>query len=176
MEHWKPIPSFEGLYEISEFGTIKSLARKETTKAGWSRIKNEKTLKPYKCKDDRLYVDLCVNYKKTRSSVHRLVLLAFVGPCPEGMEACHNDGNHRNNHYSNLRWDTHKNNLDDKYKHGTHICGENHKLSKLKEDDVRKIRDMATKKVSVTKIAETFNVSRRLIRKILTGLAWTHVS
>lgn len=176
MTHWKPIPSFEGLYEISEYGAIKSLGRVETTKAGWSRVKNEKFIKPYVGKDDRLYIDLSNNYKRLRTSVHRMVLTSFVGPCPEDMEACHNDGNHRNNHYTNLRWDTHQNNLHDKYVHGTHICGENHKLSKLKKEDILAIRELSKQKLSQKKIAEKFNVSRGLIGKILSGKGWAHVN
>lgn len=50
--------------------------------------------------------------------VHRLVLEAFVGPCPSGCEGCHYDGNPANNIVSNLRWDTTKNNCLDKRRHG----------------------------------------------------------
>ena len=56
----------------------------------------------------------CGNRKRVSRYVHRLVLLAFVGPCPEGKEACHNDGNQRNNRLDNLRWDTPKANAADR--------------------------------------------------------------
>ena len=52
--------------------------------------------------------------------VHKLVLMTFGGPQPEGMEACHNDGDTSNNRSDNLRWDTHQNNMRDKIEHGTH--------------------------------------------------------
>lgn len=52
--------------------------------------------------------------------VHRLVLEAFVGPCPEGMEGCHGDGDPTNNSLGNLRWDTATSNQLDKVRHGTH--------------------------------------------------------
>jgi len=58
-------------------------------------------------------VELYDKGKLTRYKLHRLVLLTFVGPCPEGMEACHNDGLKTNNRLSNLRWDTHRNNIQD---------------------------------------------------------------
>lgn len=50
---------------------------------------------------------------------HRLVLEAFVGPCPEGMQACHNDGDRMNTRVGNLRWDTPKANSADRWRHGT---------------------------------------------------------
>jgi hypothetical protein len=56
----------------------------------------------------------------TSARVHRLVLEAFVGPCPEGMVGCHNDGDPLNNRLDNLRWDTPSNNERDKWVHGTH--------------------------------------------------------
>jgi hypothetical protein len=51
--------------------------------------------------------------------VHRLVLQAFIGPCPEGYEACHEDGDPFNNRLSNLRWDTHVENIKDSIRHKT---------------------------------------------------------
>lgn len=53
--------------------------------------------------------------------ISRLILDAWVGPCPEGMECCHNDGNAMNNVLSNLRWDTHWNNVQDQISQGTHV-------------------------------------------------------
>jgi hypothetical protein len=55
----------------------------------------------------------CVRY------VHRLVIESFFGPCPPGREACHNNGDHTDNRLSNLRWDTHANNVLDQFRHGT---------------------------------------------------------
>lgn len=51
--------------------------------------------------------------------VHILVLTAFYGPCPEGMEGCHHDGDPLNNRLGNLRWDTHVGNVSDSIRHGT---------------------------------------------------------
>lgn len=174
MEHWKPIPFYENLYEVSSFGRIKSLARKETTSAGWSRIKKEKYLAPTIDRYGRAYISLCKNYLKERWYIHRLVLTAFVGPCPDGFEACHNDGSPLNNKLENLRWDTHLSNLADKKKHGTQINGERHKLAKLTKDKVLKIRSLQGK-ISHQKLSEIFNVSRRLIGGIMSRTKWKHV-
>ena len=96
--------------------------------------------------DGRLAITLHrAGYVKT-FTVHRLILLAFVGPCPEGMEACHNDGNASNNNLANLRWDTHINNEKDKVLHGTNVGsrgnnkGELQGSAKLTDENVLEIR------------------------------------
>lgn len=71
---------------------------------------------------------------------HRLVLEAFVGPCPEGMECCHWDGVRDNNRLNNLRWDTRKNNAKDRDRHGTKKWGTKHSSSVLTEEQVRELR------------------------------------
>lgn len=72
--------------------------------------------------------------------VHRLVLGAFVGPCPEGLECCHNDGDRRNNSIGNLRWDTRESNIRDRTKHGRLPGGELHPTAKLSDAEVLAIR------------------------------------
>lgn len=72
--------------------------------------------------------------------IHRLVLCVFKGPCPDGMEGCHNDGNPANNDISNLRWDTRQANCADAIKHGTFPRGSRKKSAKLNEADVEEIR------------------------------------
>jgi hypothetical protein len=66
-----------------------------------------------------LRVTLCRPATKKAVLVHHLVLIAFVGPRPEGFDGCHNDGNPANNCLDNLRWDTPSGNMRDKRKHGT---------------------------------------------------------
>lgn len=72
--------------------------------------------------------------------LHTLVLTVFRGPCPTGMQACHNDGVKSNNALSNLRWDTCASNIADKRKHGTHRTGERHGRAKLTHSEVAEIR------------------------------------
>ena len=60
-----------------------------------------------------------VNGKQVALYSHRLVALAWIGPQPEGMEVCHNDGDSSNSHVDNLRWDTHRENMLDGVRHGT---------------------------------------------------------
>lgn len=102
-EVWKTIPGFPD-YQVSNTGFVKSL------KFGRNRI-----LKP--STHDRRYAGVALNSKK-RFRIHRLVMLAFVGPCPSGQEVCHKDGNPANNHLDNLRYGTHRENMYDAVLHG----------------------------------------------------------
>jgi hypothetical protein len=108
--------------------------------------------------------------------VHRLVLEAFVGPCPEGMECCHNDGNRQNNSLSNLRWDTRQANQNDRKNHGTHLKGTDVHLAKMNEEQVRTIRtEYATGTTSTNKLARKYNVSQAAIWNIIHRRTWKHV-
>lgn len=109
--------------------------------------------------------------------LHRLVLLTFVGPCPDGMEACHNDGNPANNSLGNLRWDTVKSNIHDAIKHGTFIRGERVASAILTKKEVLAIRlKYSPGKISMRTLGEKYGVSYATIRHIVAGRTWKHVS
>jgi hypothetical protein len=101
MEEWRPIPEFPG-YEVSNRGEVRSLSRVV------SRGEHEytvpcRTLTQFK--DSRGYLRVYPTNRHTSCRrVHRLVLSAFVGPCPEGMVPRWRDNDRTNNHLSNLRW------------------------------------------------------------------------
>lgn len=99
-EQWKPIPGYEGLYEISDMGRVLSVRRQQL-------------LKPSAGNDG--YLKLKLRGKNQR--VHRLVLLAFVGPCPEGMATRHLNGRRGDNRLANLEWADHATNIRDKRRH-----------------------------------------------------------
>lgn len=98
---------------------------------------------PGRCRDGYYKVTLCTGARgKTKNvKLHKLILLAFVGPCPPGMEACHDpDPNPANNHVENLRWDTRKGNMvDRKLAGGFNHVGVKNNRAKLTVDDVRQI-------------------------------------
>lgn len=119
-EQWREIPGWEGFYAISTLGRVKSLARSVPGRPGVLINKQERVLKQHPTVDGYVNVALTRNNKKQTHRVHRLVLLTFVGPAPEGTEACHNDGDKLNNTASNLRWDTRSANTHDKVRHGAH--------------------------------------------------------
>jgi len=105
--------------------------------------------------------------------VHVVILLAFRGPRPEGQWARHLDGDSRNNHIDNLKWDTKSSNMHDKIDHGTNNDGERNPFAKLKTEQVLKIRSMSN--IGIGKLAAMFNVTRGNIAFILTRKTWRHV-
>ena len=123
-EIWKPVVGYEGPYEVSDRGKVRSLDRTVIYKTGQTRhFKGQ----PLKLKPHHGYwrVELNRNGKCACFRVHRLVLAAFVGPLPEGKEVCHNNGNPGDNRLENLRYGTKSENQRDRIKHGTH-----HELNK----------------------------------------------
>jgi hypothetical protein len=114
-EHWVPIPSADG-YEASDLGRIRSVERVIRYADGRQRAYRGQVLRPG-AKDDRT---LHVKIQGRTRYVHQLVLEAFVGPRPSGMECCHGDGDPSNNRLVNLRWDTKSSNVLDRVRHGTH--------------------------------------------------------
>jgi hypothetical protein len=118
MERWKPVVGYEGIYEVSDFGNVRSLDRVMTYPGGRTYRWKGKVLSPGKT-GDRLTVALGNGTAKSHY-VHELVLTAFVGPCPPDEEGCHNNGNGTYNALTNLRWDTRSENTFDCVRHGTH--------------------------------------------------------
>lgn len=114
-EVWRPVVGAEGLYEVSNLGRVRGVDRVDGQGRHWpGRIRALGNTGKYKT------VPLYIEGRQTPKIVHRLVLESFVGPCPDGMEACHNDGNPHNNRLDNLRWDTHTENMYDVVRHGRH--------------------------------------------------------
>lgn len=117
---WRPVVGYEGIYDVSIDGRVRSRARRYETRPGVFANRSARMLQPQWTTDGYLIAFLSRDGSKRELRVHRLVLEAFVGPCPEGMEGCHNDGDKTNNHVSNLRWDTRSANTHDKVRHGAH--------------------------------------------------------
>jgi hypothetical protein len=134
MEIWKPIPGYGGHYEASSLGNIRVKDRVVEKFCGLHKkiVKQHykgRLLKLNKSdKYGHVSVRIGVDRKKITASVHRLVLFAFVGPAPEGMECCHNNGIAWDNRIENLRWDTHAANNADRKRHGNYKVGKDHHM------------------------------------------------
>jgi hypothetical protein len=170
-EAWKPIPGWEGFYEASSMGRIRSLKRPGKTQFG-IRQNGGKILKQIPHNNGYLVVNMTANGKRKQELVHKLVLEAFVGSRPDGMEACHNNGNRHDPRVENLRWDTRKANHADKLDHGTWQGGEASGTSKLTESAVIEIRQSDQ---SINEIAAKYGVSRGCIEKAKYRQTWRHL-
>ena len=115
------------------------------------------------------------NGKVKRLYVHRLVLEAFVGPCPPGMECCHNDGNPANNALSNLRWDTRGANIEDAVRHGTYLTGSRVHFAKLCEAAIPTIHRLRRMGLTYKQIGEQLGVSRGTVSLVVRGKTWRRV-
>lgn len=113
LESWKPVQGYEGQYEVSSAGNVRGVDRVLSDGRSWKG----QVLKQVINHNGHCRVMLQGKYKW----VHRLVLEAFVGPCPDGFDGCHNDGNPANNRVENLRWDSRRENAKDRVRHGNHF-------------------------------------------------------
>lgn len=119
-------------------------------------------------------VTLCDKGRQADALMHRLVLEAFVGPCPPGMECRHRNGVSWDNRLSNLRWGTKRQNECDRVRHGTVLKGERHGRAKLTESEVIQIRKLKGKEQRRT-VARRFRVSESTIGFIWDGVTWRHL-
>ena len=127
--------------------------------------------------EGRLIVNLNNENGGKTFTVSRLVLLSFIGPCPEGMECCHfPDPNPKNNQLKNLRWGTHNSNEGDKKVHGTSNDGERNGSAKLNERQVRWIRKLyRTGAYSMSQLAKRYNITLGTIHPLIAGKTWKNV-
>lgn len=166
METWKEIPGYPG-YEVSDHGRVRSY-KKHLGGVRWVIEKTpQRILKPSTGKGNE-YPSLAISDSSGASRrwrVHQLVLLAFIGPPPDGMETCHEDGDSANNHLSNLRYDTHVGNCADMPAHQAARA-----KSRLTESQVVYIRTSVYEKTATpADLMAEFGVSNITIVKIVRG-------
>jgi hypothetical protein len=172
---WRPVVGFEGLYKVSDTGLVNGLERIIPHARNVQRTIPQRRLKTDTTKGGHLRVTLHRDNTKRRRFVHHLVLEAFVGPCPPGLEACHENGDPTDNRVENLRWDTRANNHADSLRHGTKPIGSAHSNAKLTEATVAAMRAALALGASVSAVARAAGCSRVNVRRIRDGKGWTHV-
>ena len=170
---WKPVVGYEGLYEVSNHGRVRSLDRMVEGQPGVFYMKPGRVLKinPGHYPNVRLSKN---GVGQTRE-IHSLVAEAFLGPVPEGMEVCHGSADREDNRLSNLRYDTRAANSADRYRDGTHQLGSQNPSACLTEDQVHAIRKEIAAGVSNVAIARKFNVSPSNVSAIKRRKSWAHV-
>ena len=166
-----PIEGFPG-YRVGNDGTVWSCVRRGCRPIltnVWKKL-NPKNSKGYP------EVGLWKGCRRICRKVHRLVLEAFVGLRPPGMECRHfPDRDPFNNRLSNLQWGTHAENDKDQDVHGTRTKGSRQGLARLTEADIPRIRKMLADGMRQVDVAKTFKVSRHLIWHVAKGRTWQHI-
>ena len=173
IEEWRPIAGYEGLYEVSNLGRVQSLDRVLQDKNGLFKRFEGKILKSILKKNPYgtyAVVRLPKDGGHVNCYIAHLVLEAFKGARPTGMECCHCDGDSLNNTIDNLRWDTPRENTNDKYKHGTVLIGDKNHQTKLSDQQVVEIRSRYIRKskykTNSADLAKEYGVSRWTINQI----------
>lgn len=160
-EIWKDIPDYEGVYQVSNLGRIRSLDRYiKRGKSGF--FKEGQIQKLQNNGNGYLYKQLKHEGRYRNFYIHRLVLMVFIGERPDGMVICHKDGDTTNNNLNNLRYDTPLENNIDQFRHGI-------EKGKLSNDDVLKVRKMYKDGYKTKEISEFFNVGKWVVQRINKG-------
>ena len=122
IEQWRPVVGYEGLYEVSDQGNVRSVDRAFVDGMGRTRRLRGRPLRAHiNASNGRRMLQLkAPGRERLMTTIYPLVLEAFVGPRPPGMDACHNDGDRLNDRLENLRWDTSSENGRDTVRHGKH--------------------------------------------------------
>lgn len=167
-ERWLPITGFDGWYDISDWGRVRSWRVYSNSRR---RRSTPKILKADITDDGysmfRLYKP---EGERVARRAHVLVAEAFIGPRPAGLdEVAHWDGDPQNNHVSNLRYATTSANLLDKRRHGTDHGGDRNPNARLTNAQAAEIRLLAAAGARHGEIARRYGVSRPTVSRIVRG-------
>lgn len=165
-ERWLAIVGFEGLYEVSDRGRVRSLDRRSTS----GQQLRGKILKPTGIA--YALVHLRRDNKYWPTYVHHAVLTAFKGVRPPDKQAAHRNGLRRDNRLVNLAWKTRRENELDKIAHGTSQHGAGHHNCRLTTGDVLAIR---ASDETARALAERHSVTSYHIHAIRNRRRWAHV-
>jgi len=172
METWKPLSRFDGIIEVSDAGGVRRISTMVPCKGGHKRCAPARTFKPRRHPWGYHWYEFSVAGKKYWDFAHRLVLEAFVGPCPKGYYALHFDNDPSNNRLDNLRYGTPAENCGDKLMHGTQRTGEQINWHKLKENQIVSIRCRRANGERLSDIGSDYGLSEAYVWHICTGKKW----
>lgn len=171
-EIWRDVPGYDGHFEASSFGRVRSKDRivvKKTRYGGvmtqryYGKILNPHTERGYK------YVHVGVAGRKVRVGVHRLVLLAFHGEGPVGQITRHLNGDPADNRPENLAWGDHQQNMADRKKHGRYANGERHCMAKISKEQAYLIKNS---NATGAQLARLHGISQTQVSRIRRGQSW----
>ena len=175
-EIWKDIQGYEGHYQISNIGRVKSLARKKNHIKGFA-ITKEIILKQQKNFDGYYNLSLKLNCCRKNYSIHRLVAIHFISNLDNKKEVNHINGIKQDNRVENLEWCTRRENIIHSFNTGLNAGnkGEKHGMSKITELQVLEIKQRLKNGQTHQKIAEIYNVGRTTISAINQNKNWNYL-
>ena len=173
-EEWRSIRGFAGRYEVSSLGRVRSLRRV----AGTYDIQRKTPLVMKAQIHGVGYLAVTLGYgrEKKQEYIHRLVGTAFHGACPSGKQCAHLDGDRKNNHASNLRWVTAKENSSHRFLHGTHLIGTSSPRSKLNERQVLEIRRTYPFDRRLGAFAKLYGVSKQVVQNVINRKTYRNIA
>ena len=175
-EEWRPVVGFEGAYEVSSLGQVRSLDRWIDFGNGRGRRVFGRVLKQSFTGPRRDYFKVALGLGAGRTKVvHLLVCEAWHGPCPQGFWCRHINGNAKDNRPENLAWGTPAENGADTVRHGMSTRGEKNPMAKLTADDVREIRRLRDGGMMLKDIGARFGVQESTVCRIAKRAEWSHV-
>lgn len=180
-ERWLPVVGWEGRYEVSDLGRIKSLDRvtwayPKNGKKPYGRLHKGTLIIPWLTSQKKYHtIALCKEGIVTHKDIHVIVIAAFKGPRPLDLDVCHNNGKCIDNRLNNLRYDTCAANIEDMRGHGKMQIGVDNPAAKLAEGQVRYIRKMRGR-VFQRELGEMFGVNQTIISKVQRRLSYYNIA
>jgi hypothetical protein len=169
-ERWLPVVGYEGYYEVSDHGRVRSSRRRRGSAC--------RVLKPQRLMNSCGYVSVHLSMRNVQKMhyVHALVAAAFIGPRPTGLEIRHLNGDAADNRLKNLAYGTHIENARDMIRHGNSGVGVENKNARLTDATVVEIRAARQQGATQTSLAVRYGVSRATIYRAVTRQYWKHVA
>jgi hypothetical protein len=167
-ETWRPVVGYEGLYDVSNLGRVKSLQREIVNAKNKTLILKKKILKQQMSIRGYPYVDFRVQKVRTKFTIHRLVAMAFI-PNPKNKKCVnHINSIRHDNRAENLEWCTHKENIAHGRDFGFFLVGDKRKTAKLTSNQAECIRKAYNEdNKGETELSREYGVSRGIIQSIL---------
>ena len=162
-EEWRPVIGYEGLYDVSDLGNVRSACKRKGSRGG--------LLKPGLSSGKRTVILYRDGTRKTRLVAH-LVLEAFTGPRPDGKWARHGPGGGQDDRHVNLSWGTPPENAADRVRDKTQLLGEQVPGSKLTAEIVAECRRRYTAGETHRRLAAEFGVAQPTLSNAITGRTW----
>lgn len=163
-EDWRPVVGFDGRYDVSSLGRVRNV-RTGHIKKSCKKLTGEYRL-----------MSLCPLGGRSRAySLHRIVASAFLGPCPEGLQCAHLNGDPSDNRAANLAYVTAKQNNAHKHLHGTAQHGERHHAARLTNTVVLQLRQRARDGEDIIPLAKEFGFERSAVCDAIVGRTWRHL-